>query len=365
MTLYCNCHTQIGPLQFIKDCEWEFVDGKTCPPLRYGETNYDWECNPKWSECLAGQYDQKESESIDRKLISPTRHARKKLTTAPQTTTTTLPTTEFPKTTTEEFTMEVKTTSPVYRITVPHREIFSNEELDDEDEKRLILDRDRKDKHGKYNGRLRHSNHQRLVQEVSDHSVKEHTGHLYDEIARKSHGLNSDSIETRYYTKDGDEQYFSDQMSSDSSGSPSITNIIDFRPLFTRLFDSEDASLAEIGSRTTRQDKEDLNLLRKKIRKIKNKSPRSVLPDDYPENSFPQEGPVPLQYKSSYAVKPFNNSHASSQSIDKKIEYQSKNTDSNQSKAILTKQKQGRIENNDIVKELTEKSLHLQQKVKN
>ena len=30
----CNCHTSMGPLQFIKQCEWEFVDGKRCPKLK-------------------------------------------------------------------------------------------------------------------------------------------------------------------------------------------------------------------------------------------------------------------------------------------------------------------------------------------
>ena len=38
----CNCHTSMGPLQFIKQCEWEFVDGKRCPKLKVKYTSLGW-----------------------------------------------------------------------------------------------------------------------------------------------------------------------------------------------------------------------------------------------------------------------------------------------------------------------------------
>jgi len=52
----CNCHTSMGPLQFIKQCEWEFVDGKRCPNLKALQKEFDWECDPRVHNCPTPQY---------------------------------------------------------------------------------------------------------------------------------------------------------------------------------------------------------------------------------------------------------------------------------------------------------------------
>ncbi|CAG5109905.1 Oidioi.mRNA.OKI2018_I69.chr2.g4374.t1.cds [Oikopleura dioica] len=52
----CNCHTSMGPLQFIKQCEWEFVDGKKCPSLKPFQKEFDWECDPRFHNCPGPQY---------------------------------------------------------------------------------------------------------------------------------------------------------------------------------------------------------------------------------------------------------------------------------------------------------------------
>jgi len=52
----CNCHTSMGPLQFIKQCEWEFVDGKRCPKLKALQKEFDWECDPRVHNCPSPQY---------------------------------------------------------------------------------------------------------------------------------------------------------------------------------------------------------------------------------------------------------------------------------------------------------------------
>jgi len=64
----CNCHTSMGPLQFIKQCEWEFVDGKRCPKLKTLQKEFDWECDPRIHNCPSPQY---------RSLKNTQEHARK------------------------------------------------------------------------------------------------------------------------------------------------------------------------------------------------------------------------------------------------------------------------------------------------
>ena len=46
----------MGPIHFIKDCEWEYTS-TTCPPLPADATQYNWECNPFTDICEPGQYD--------------------------------------------------------------------------------------------------------------------------------------------------------------------------------------------------------------------------------------------------------------------------------------------------------------------
>ena len=53
--LFCNCHIQVGPLQFIKQCEWDYEDQIHCPSLTT-EAVYDWECDPRVVHCEDGQY---------------------------------------------------------------------------------------------------------------------------------------------------------------------------------------------------------------------------------------------------------------------------------------------------------------------
>ena len=34
----------MGPLQFIKQCEWQYEDNKKCPDTK---SHWDWECDPR------------------------------------------------------------------------------------------------------------------------------------------------------------------------------------------------------------------------------------------------------------------------------------------------------------------------------
>jgi len=61
VTIYCDCHIKMGPLQFIKQCEWQYKDNKKCPNT---ESNLDWECDPRKQSCPHGQY--MESQSIEK-----------------------------------------------------------------------------------------------------------------------------------------------------------------------------------------------------------------------------------------------------------------------------------------------------------
>ena len=48
----------MGPLQFIKQCEWTY---KGLPCESHDDNafdEYDWECNPLLEDCPEGQYDE-------------------------------------------------------------------------------------------------------------------------------------------------------------------------------------------------------------------------------------------------------------------------------------------------------------------
>ena len=45
--LVCNCHMEMGPIHFIKQCVWEYK-GPSCPVLTDEDKRYDWECHPKF-----------------------------------------------------------------------------------------------------------------------------------------------------------------------------------------------------------------------------------------------------------------------------------------------------------------------------
>ena len=65
--LHCDCFVSIGKIEFPKQCEWEFVDGKECPKVQ-SET-FDWECNP-YSGQQCPQWDllkNKKLESLEEK----------------------------------------------------------------------------------------------------------------------------------------------------------------------------------------------------------------------------------------------------------------------------------------------------------
>ena len=54
--MICSCHASVSGVFFVKQCEWEFENGK-CPPLVEDDKRYDWECNPLEGDCEEGQYD--------------------------------------------------------------------------------------------------------------------------------------------------------------------------------------------------------------------------------------------------------------------------------------------------------------------
>ena len=53
--LHCNCHQQMGPISFIKQCEWIYTNNKKCPKVPKTEQHYDWECAPDKSDCKLGK----------------------------------------------------------------------------------------------------------------------------------------------------------------------------------------------------------------------------------------------------------------------------------------------------------------------
>ena len=56
-TITCDCHSEMGPLKFIKQCEWAYK-GAPCEfhsDNAYGE--FDWECNPFVENCPEDQYE--------------------------------------------------------------------------------------------------------------------------------------------------------------------------------------------------------------------------------------------------------------------------------------------------------------------
>lgn len=252
VTLYCNCHTQIGPLQFIKDCEWEFVDGEACPPVPENGSHYDWECNPKWSTCLDGQYNLADmqndyvlpSEEYEEYEEQPTTTATVVLTT---TTTTHVPFTQGPKSKSKQ------------RSTRPQTSLSALlEEYDG-----LAFDK----------------------QNRKSHQTKPIHEDLGDEIVQK---MNTDDIETRYYMNgygEDDIKNVADvKTSTGTNGNPSITNIIDFRPVFSRLFDGgygppREAEQPEDPVRAIRTIRKSARLNRK------SNNERSLIRSDYPETS--------------------------------------------------------------------------------
>merc|ERR1712037_137363 len=56
-TITCDCHSEMGPLKFIKQCEWAYKGA----PCEFHSENafeeFDWECNPLLEDCPEGQYD--------------------------------------------------------------------------------------------------------------------------------------------------------------------------------------------------------------------------------------------------------------------------------------------------------------------
>ena len=63
--LFCSCYVQMGPLQFIKQCEWEYRDTQRCPT----ETSqFDWECDPRVHDCPPEQYSRNVQITSSRKV---------------------------------------------------------------------------------------------------------------------------------------------------------------------------------------------------------------------------------------------------------------------------------------------------------
>ncbi|CBY23616.1 unnamed protein product [Oikopleura dioica] len=66
----CDCHSEMGPLQFIKQCEWTYQDSPCASHSENFYDNFDWECNPLLEDCAEGQYDQ-ESENGQSDYLEP------------------------------------------------------------------------------------------------------------------------------------------------------------------------------------------------------------------------------------------------------------------------------------------------------
>lgn len=50
VTLRCECQEPVGFLYTVKQCEWEWVDGKQCPEVPKLQ-QHDWECDPREDDC--------------------------------------------------------------------------------------------------------------------------------------------------------------------------------------------------------------------------------------------------------------------------------------------------------------------------
>jgi len=56
VTLKCNCFFQVGPVNQVVPCKWEFEHSEKCPEVPL-EEQFDWECDPREGhQCKPGQY---------------------------------------------------------------------------------------------------------------------------------------------------------------------------------------------------------------------------------------------------------------------------------------------------------------------
>ena len=72
--MLCSCFIELGPIQFTKDCEWEYK-GDSCPEVPATAEQYNWECNPFKENCPTGQYGA--SEPVEEEDVSSKRSRKK------------------------------------------------------------------------------------------------------------------------------------------------------------------------------------------------------------------------------------------------------------------------------------------------
>ena len=64
LVVFCNCREQtiIPRVKKIVPCKWTFLEDKICPEIQDQHQIFDWECDPRVSDCPIGQYDQLETD---------------------------------------------------------------------------------------------------------------------------------------------------------------------------------------------------------------------------------------------------------------------------------------------------------------
>ena len=53
--MLCVITRIVGFVHLVKQCKWDYEDGRVCPDVPDGE-KFDWECDPRTSHCDDGQY---------------------------------------------------------------------------------------------------------------------------------------------------------------------------------------------------------------------------------------------------------------------------------------------------------------------
>ena len=53
--MLCVITRIVGFVHLVKQCEWDYEDGRVCPDVP-DEEKFDWECDPRTSKCEDGQY---------------------------------------------------------------------------------------------------------------------------------------------------------------------------------------------------------------------------------------------------------------------------------------------------------------------